>query len=131
MKLNPYFQNNDDGLSISFKKSKNEILIPYYGNNQINREELKQKINTLNLKQKQCLLFLVLSILCKRACVIQGDTAAGKTHLIRLFAEMLGQKLIVYQINKETGLSIFTGQSTLQNHLEKEEISKIKIHFET
>ena len=131
MKLNPYFQNNDDGLSISFKKSKNEILIPYYGNNQINREELKQKINTLNLKQKQCLLFLVLSILCKRACVIQGDTAAGKTHLIRLFSEMLGQKLIVYQINKETGLSIFTGQSTLQNHLEKEEISKIKIHFET
>ena len=42
---------------------------------------------------------------------------------------MLGQKLIVYQINKETGLSIFTGQSTLQNNLEKEEISIVEQYF--
>ena len=130
MKLNPIFQNRDDCLSISFKKGKNEILIPYYDKCQINRETIKEKINTLNLKQKQCLLFLVLSILCKRTCIIQGDTAAGKTHLIRLFAEMLGKKLIVFQINKETGLSIFTGQSTLQKYLEKEEIENVKKYFE-
>ena len=43
---------------------------------------------------------------------------------------MLGQKLIVYQINKEKGLSIFTGQSTLLNHLEKDEISTIIKYFE-
>ena len=76
------------------------------------------------------MLFLFLSILCKRACIIQGDTAAGKTHLIRLFSEMLGQKLIVYQINKETGLSIFTGQSTLLDYLEEDEKKLVRKYFE-
>ena len=130
LKVNPIIQNKEAYLSISFKKSKNEIQLPYFNKIEINKEEIKQKINTLNLKQKQCLLFLVLSILCKRACIIQGDTASGKTHLIRLFAEMLGQKLIVYQINKETGLSIFIGQSTLQKYLEEEEITTIKKYFD-
>jgi midasin (ATPase involved in ribosome maturation) len=110
MKVNPIIKSKDDYLSISFKKIKNEIQLPYYNKHEIKKDEIKQKLNTLNIKQKQCLLFLVLSILCKRACIIQGDTASGKTHIIRLFAEILGQKLIVYQINKETGLSLFTGQ---------------------
>ena len=130
MKMNPIIKNKENYLSISFKNKevKNEIKLSYYG--YINNTELLQKINTLNIKQKQCILFLALSILCKRACVIQGDTASGKTYLIRLFAEMLGQKLIVYQINKETGLSIFSGQSILLNHLEPEEISKVIGYFE-
>ena len=132
MKVNPIIKNKKDCLSISFKSKdiKNELKIPYYGEI-VDNLELEQKINTLNIKQKQCILFLVLSILCKRACIVQGDTASGKTYLIRLFAEMVGQKLIVYQINKETGLSIFTGQSTLLNHLEKEEINIIIKYFET
>ena len=130
MKMNPIIKNKDYYLSIRFKNNevKNEIRLPYYG--KINKDEILKKINTLNIKQKQCILFLALSILCKRACVIQGDTASGKTYLIRLFAEMLGQKLIVYQINKETGLSIFSGQSILLNHLEPEEISTIIKYFE-
>ena len=130
MKMSPIIKTKDNYLSIGFKNKevKNEIKLPYYG--KINNNEILKKINTLNIKQKQCILFLALSILCKRACVIQGDTASGKTYLIRLFAEMLGQKLIVYQINKETGLSIFTGQSILLNHLEPEEISTIIKYFE-
>ena len=132
MKVNPIIRINNDYLSISFKNKdvKNQIKLPYYDKNKEKQNGILDKINTLNIKQKQCLLFLVLSILCKRACIIQGDTAAGKTHLIRLFAEMLGQKLIIYQINKETGLSIFTGQSTLLDHLENEEISIIIKYFE-
>ena len=129
MKVNPIIQNEEDHLSIRFKKNKDEIRLSYFNKLEINKEEIKKKINTLNLKQKQCLLFLVLSIICKRACIILGDTSSGKTHLIRLFGEMLGQKLIVYQINKETGLSIFTGQSTLQKYLEEEEIMTIKKYF--
>ena len=131
MKVNPNIRINNDYLSISFKNDiKKEIKLPYYDKNKEKQKGISDKINTLNIKQKQCMLFLVLSIICKRACIIQGDTAAGKTHLIRLFAEMLGQKLIVYRINKETGLSIFTGQSTLLDYLENEEISIIIKYFE-
>ena len=131
MKINPIFRYKDEYLSISFKKKdKKEIQLLYDEKYKINQDEILEKLNTLNTKQKQCLLFLVLSLKCKRACIIQGDTAAGKTHLVRLFAEMIGQKLIVYQINKETGLSIFTGQSTLLNDLDDKEISIIKNHFE-
>ena len=143
LKVNPNIKNKDDYLSISFKQreTKNEIKENYYDNvdksemvlkyySKVNKNEMMRKINTLNIKQKQCLLFLALSLKCKRACIIQGDTASGKTYLIRLFAEMLGQKLIVYQINKETGLSIFIGQSTLLNNLEPEEIKKIVNYFE-
>ena len=133
LKLNPIFRYKDDYLSVKFKnkdsKKEIELLLQYKDKFNINKDKIFQKINTLNIKQKQCLLFLVLSILCKRACIIQGDTASGKTHLVRLFAEMVGQKLIVYQINKETGLSIFTGQSTLLNKLEEDEISIISKHF--
>ena len=131
MKLNPIFKLEENVLSLSFKNKefKNEIKLPYYNQFKVKREESLNKINTLNIKQKQCLLFLVLSILCKRACIVQGDTASGKTHLVRLLSEIVGQKLIVYQINKETGLSIFTGQSTLLNHLEKEEKLKIAEYF--
>ena len=130
MKMSPIIKNKENYLSIGFKNKevKNEIRLSYFG--KVNNDEILKKINTLNIKQKQCILFLALSILCKRACVIQGDTASGKTYIIRLFAEMLGQKLIVYQINKETGLSIFSGQSILLNHLEQEEISRIIQYFE-
>jgi len=133
MKVNPIIKNKDKYLSISFKNKdiKDEIKLPYINNFEIDKKIVEEKINTLNLKQKQCMLFLVLSVLCKRACIIQGDTASGKTHLVRLFAEMVGQKLIVYQINKETGLSIFTGQSTLQDHLENDEINTILNYFQT
>ena len=132
MKVNPIIKNKEDCLSISFsnKDIKNELKISYYGDFVIQKAELESKVNTLNIKQKQCLLFLALSILCKRACIIQGDTASGKTHLVRLFAELVGQKLVVYQINKETGLSMFTGQSTLLEHLEEDEIKTIIKYFD-
>ena len=133
MKVNPIIKNKDKYLSISFKNkdAKDEIKLPYIHKFEIDKKIVEQKINTLNLKQKQCMLFLVLSVLCKRACIVQGDTASGKTYLVRLFAEMIGQKLIVYQINKETGLSMFTGQSTLQDHLEQDEINTILNYFKT
>ena len=132
MKINPIIKIKNNYLSINFKNSdkKNEIKLQFFDKLAINEIEISKKINTLNLKQKQCLLFLVLSVLCKRACIIQGDTSSGKTHLVRLFAEMLGQKLVVYQINKDTGLSIFTGQSTLLSDLEREEISMVVKYFE-
>ena len=37
-------------------------------------------------------------------------TASGKTYLIRLFCEMIGRNLIIYQLNKDTPLSILSGQ---------------------
>ena len=77
MKVNPIIKNKKEYISISLKNTdiKNEIKLPIYDKNEINQNEVEKKINTLNIKQKQCLLFLSLSILCKRACIIQGDTA--------------------------------------------------------
>ena len=64
MKLNPIFKLEENVLSLSFKNKefKNEIKLPYYNQFKVKREESLNKINTLNIKQKQCLLFLVLSI---------------------------------------------------------------------
>ena len=132
MKINPVFKFQDDYFSMNFKNKdfKNELKLHYINKFSVDKNEVHKKVNTLNIKQKQCILFLILSILCKRACIIQGDTASGKTHLVRLLADMVGQTLIVYQINKETGLSIFTGQSTLSNDLDRDEKKDIIDYFQ-
>ena len=79
-----------------------EILLT--GN--INIKYIKKKINTLTEVQKQCLLFLFISFLSKRTCIIQGPTASGKSKLVSLFAKMIGKELIVYQMNNDTNSSM-------------------------
>ena len=97
-----------------------EILLT--GN--INIKYIKKKINTLTEVQKQCLLFLFISFLSKRTCIIQGPTASGKSKLVSLFAKMIGKELIVYQMNNDTNSSMLSGQKILCNNLTNIEIKK-------
>jgi hypothetical protein len=74
-------------------------------------------------------IFLILYFKEKIIPIIQGETTSGKSFIIRLFSKMLGQKLNVYQMNQDTGLSIFTGQSMLNSKLTKEDEVSFKKVF--
>ena len=47
-----------------------------------------------------CFIFLACAYLSKRACILQGDTASGKSFLVRLFADMLGKNLFILDFFK-------------------------------
>ena len=93
----------------------------------INQEEIIKKFNTLTLPQKHCLLFLFCSIKTKCSIILQGNTNSGKTHLITLFANILGQKLNIYQMNKDISSTMFFGQSMIRKLTDDEnkDISKL------
>lgn len=75
------------------------------------------KIDRLTSSQKKCLIFLACSVLSKRSCVIQGETESGKSYLIRLFAELVGAKLNIFQMNKDCDISMLAGQSILSDEI--------------
>ena len=109
------------------KKSKENISKPLdfdlKKNRPINKEEIMKKFNTLTLPQKHCLLFLSCSFLTKCSIILQGNTNSGKTHLIRLFADMFGKELYIYQMNKDINSTMFFGQSMIRELTEKEKNS--------
>ena len=104
------------------------ISIKLYSN-MINNEKMQASLSSLTLPQLHCLLFLAFSVKTKRSCILQGATSSGKSHIIRLFADMVGQELIVYQMNKDTGLSILTGQPLLSSTLSDDDVEKINEIF--
>lgn len=53
-------------------------------------------------------------------------TASGKSFIIKLLAEVLGQDLSIYQLNANSGLSIFTGQSIMKEEFDDKEKEKLK-----
>ena len=90
------------------------------------RAELLLKTLSLSPDQRKGLIFLMLSILSDIPCVIQGVTASGKTHLIRLFCELLGNKPLIIDINNDKGISILLKQFEPKEKLEKDKIKKIR-----
>ena len=78
----------------------------------IDKDDILEKLNTLTKPQKHCLLFLSCSYLTNYSIILQGNTNSGKTHLITLFAKMMGKKLNIYQMNKDINFLSFLG-----NHL--------------
>ena len=100
--------------------SKRELIMKTFSTN-IDVDEIKSIINGLTDTETRCLFFLILCYKAKIIPIIQGETASGKSFIIRLFSKMLGQKLNVYQMNQDTGLSIFTEQSILSSTLTKED----------
>ena len=90
------------------------------------RRELLLKTHSLTPDQRRGIIFLMLSVLSNVPCVIQGITASGKTHLIRLFCELLGRNPLIIDINNDTGISILLKQLVPKEELEKEKIKKIK-----
>lgn len=86
-----------------------------------------EEVNTLSFDQKKCLIFLCLAIQSKRACIIQGKTGVGKSHIIKLLANILNKKLHVFEVNKDNDISLLTKSCNFKNYTnsEKNEIEKI------
>ena len=90
------------------------------------RAKLLLKTHSLSPDQRRGIIFLMLSVLSDVPCVIQGVTASGKTHLIRLFCELIGYKPLIIDINNDTGISVLLRQLVPKEELEKDKIKKIK-----
>ena len=109
----------------------NEIQIKTFFEEPLNSEQiedLERCFNTLTSNQKICILFLILCSLSKSPAIIQGETASGKSHVIRAFAYLMGKKLNVYQLNSESNTYLLFGQPKLNTTItrkESEELSKI------
>jgi len=112
----------------SSKRSKNQIEIEIKNSEKIKEkyEELKNKFNSMTLTEKLCFLFLLCCIKAQKTPIIQGVTASGKSFIVKLFSDILGQDLSIYQLNSNSGLSIFTGQSVIKENFDEKEKNEIK-----
>ena len=79
--------------------------------------------------QKLGIIFLVCCIQSGRIPLIQGETASGKSYLIKIFAQIFGQDMILYQITSNSGISIITGQDIINGELEEKEKNILKQNF--
>ena len=111
---------------LSKKSEKNQIEIKIKNPDYIKTKEMINKFNSMTFNEKFCFLFLVCCIKAKKTPIIQGVTSSGKSFIIKLFAEILGQDLNIYQLNANSGISIFTGQSIMKEHFDKKEKEKLK-----
>lgn len=91
-----------------------------------NRQSLLLKTHSLSPDQRRGIIYLMLSVLSDAPCVIQGITSSGKTHLIRLFCELLRREPLIIDINNDTGISILLKQLVPKEEIEKDKIRIIK-----
>jgi len=128
MSYNPQFILNLENQKLLIKiseESKKALEIPINDISNVNEMKIQEALASLTIPQKHCMTFMACSLLAKRTCILQGNTASGKSFLVRLFAQMLGQKLVVYQMNSDTGMSILTGQSIISDSISFQEDAKI------
>ena len=112
-------------IKTSKKRERNSLLIEIKHPDRINRNELKQKINSLTSHEKISFLFLLCCVKANKTPIIQGATASGKSFIIKMFAEILGQELNIYQLNSNSGISIFAGQSVMKKGFDETEKRKL------
>ena len=127
--FNPIFDYDEDKKHARIKlldESSEEIIIDIYHPELIDKEKGVNIFNSLTKNQKHCILFLICSILAKRTPIIQGNMGSSKSYLLKILSFLLGQKANIYQLNSNSGITLFTGQSLIQNKLSEDEISKIK-----
>ena len=132
-KFNPTFTYNNTKQELYIKlarEAKEYLTLPLYkkfSQDEINN--INSKLESLTKPQKQCILNLSSALLAKRTCIVQGGTASGKSLIIRVFSEMMGKKLNIYQMNSETGVSIIQGQPQIMEELDGKEIKTLKEIF--
>ena len=107
-------------------KIKNSIFHQKNSEKEFNQKNLEKKFNSMTISEKKCFLFLLCCVKAKKIPIIQGTTASGKSFIIKLFSEILGQNISVYQLNSNSGLSIFTGQSVMKEEFDENEEKKIQ-----
>ena len=111
--VSPLESNNS--ISIKIKKSFNES----------EKLQLEDSILSLTPEQRICLIFMILSIKSNIPCVLQGPTASGKSYLVRLLANILGEELTVFDLNNDSGISLLTGQLIPAKGISMNEIEEI------
>ena len=89
-------------------------------------EDLKRKMFTLTPEQRLGLIFLIISVKADIPCIIQGPTASGKSYLIKLFCELLGEDPEIIILNNDSGINLLTGQIAPKNEIEFKNIQAIK-----
>ena len=125
--INKNKSSNNFNLDFYYKNNTHEFLMEVNGISTLSFQALKQldnfekKKNTLTLEQKKCLIFLGLAVKAKLACIIQGPTGVGKSHLIKLFANILGKDLKVFELNKDNHISLLTKSCNFKMYSKKEE----------
>ena len=105
---------------------KNNLKIKIKNPDKINTKKLINKFNSMTLTEKLCFLFLLCCIIAKKTPIIQGVTGSGKSFLIKLLAEVLGQDISIYQLNSNSGISMFTGQSVMKDDFDEKEKEKLR-----
>ena len=128
--FNPVINYDGDKKYLTFKSSKkgksNQLKIEIKNPKQIETKKLINKFNSMTLTKKLCFLFLMCCVISKKTPIIQGITASGKSFIVKLLAEVLGQDLRIYQLNSNSGISLFTGQSIMKEEFDKKEKEKLK-----
>ena len=128
--FSPTINYDGDKKYLTFKTSKkgkkNLLKLKIKNPDKIERKKLINKFNTMTLTEKLCFLFLICCVNANKTPIIQGVTSSGKSFIVKLFSEVLGQDLSIYQLNDNSGISIFTGQSIMKEEFDKEEKGKLK-----
>ena len=81
---------------------------------------------SLTPEQRLGLIFLMISLETNLTCIIQGPTASGKSYLIKLFCELLGEEPEIIELNNDSGISLLTGQIAPKSDIDNEDILKIQ-----
>ena len=130
--FDPYIDYDEDQkkLIIYLKKNKFEyIKLDTINPKKINKKENKRLFRSLTKIQKLGIIFLICCIKSDKIPLIQGETASGKSYLMKIFAQLFGQEIIIYQITSNSGMSIITGQDIIKTKIEKEEIYELKKNY--
>ena len=117
-------------IDISYKNQKKELLIEVNGKSFLldskdKLETLEFEKNTLSLEQKKCLIVIGLSVKSKLPFILKGQTGIGKSHLIKLFAKIMGKKLYSIELNKDNDISLLTKRNIFKKY-DKNEIKEIE-----
>ena len=89
-------------------------------------ENLKKKMFSLTPEQRFGLIFLMISLETNLTCIVQGRTSSGKSYLIKLFCELLGEEPEIIELNNDSGISLLTGQIAPKSDIDNEDIIKIQ-----
>ena len=136
--FNPEIKYDGSNKFFYFKTSKegsyDKIKVDVYHPKQIKKfgaKNLELLFESLTLSEKYCILLLICSLKANKTVILQGKTAAGKSFVILKFSLLLGQKLNIYQMNSNSGMSILTGQSIIKPDFDEEEIKILKKSYKT
>ena len=131
--FNPEIKYDGSNKFFKFKTSKgetyDEIKVDVYSPKKIKRygaKNLELLFDSLTISEKYCILLLICSLKANKTIILEGATASGKSYIILQFSLILGQKLNIYQMNSNSGMSILTGQSIIKPEFDADEIDLLK-----